>query len=411
MGLLHDDDYVDPFKGHDYVTPGNSNAGNPSDQMSRDRLRHEMPRRSIPPQPSIPRPQPSIPRPQPFVTQTQSIMPTRAAKKTRMPVIISAIAIVAVIALAIIGSATGHGRFDSTANQVDPNTEKFTSLASQEMVSERSGNLYTYGGRALSVTIASVERGPKNLNGDATLKVTYDCRNISHRTFVPAAVIHPVVSQDGVELRDALSPKSDGGHNFYNTQIKPGGSARITDYHVLPDARTPIAVLAYNSRQKNLVRSAFSFSDDGKSLTRIDFADMPEAPKVDPATFEEDGRIERANGTILHFRVDALDRDQSDGKPVMVARISWYFEHISTYEGFSQYASVHATQQGEELDRKYLYNGEYTTKSALAEDGVLVSSTYVFALDDAKDAARLTVNNGENVLFEKVLDPSDTDSL
>lgn len=182
---------------------------------------------------------------------------------------------------------------------------------------------------ALTVTIKNMEVGPTDINGQPTVKVTYGCRNLSRRAIYPNAVADSIVTQNGIELRKAVVTGYNGNLDLASKKIKSGETSEKVSYHVLSDMQTPIAMQVSNFRHKNLVRSAFAFDGSNETLTRIDYSDVPEAPKVDKAAFVEDGRVEELNGTILHFRLDSLEIQQNDeDEPLMVARISWYLRTL-----------------------------------------------------------------------------------
>lgn len=259
---------------------------------------------------------------------------------------------------------------------------------------------------ALTVTIKNMEVGPTDINGQPTVKVTYGCRNLSRRAIYPNAVADSIVTQNGIELRKAVVTGYNGNLDLASKKIKSGETSGKVSYHVLSDMQTPIAMQVSNFRHKNLVRSAFAFDGSNETLTRIDYSDVPEAPKVDKAAFVEDGRVEELNGTILHFRLDSLEIQQNDeDEPLMVARISWYLENTSTYETFSYHASVNARQGTETLDQDYLY-GDDSGLILRAQADVLATSIYAYELDDERTSVKLTIEGDDTVLFEKDFEPS-----
>ncbi len=155
-----------------------------------------------------------------------------------------------------------------------------------------------------------------------------------------------------------------------------------------------------NFRHKNLVRSAFAFDGSNETLTRIDYSDVPEAPKVDKAAFVEDGRVEELNGTILHFRLDSLEIQQNDeDEPLMVARISWYLENTSTYETFSYHASVNARQGTETLDQDYLYGDDSGFDSQSPSGMCWPPLSTLMSWMMSGTSVKLTIEGDDTVLF------------
>lgn len=412
MGLLNNDNYIDPFKGADYIDPG-KNAEKLSSNVDREHAQREAyeqqryakqqqtPQRTPTP-PQEPRHTPQ----QALVNRQTPISRTTRTRKSRIPIIIIAIAVLTIIAMNLVGTIVSHGGLDSIADRLDPNTEKYEQLSEQKTINETSGNLYSYGGMALTVTIKNMEVGPTDINGQPTVKVTYGCRNLSRRAIYPNAVADSIVTQNGIELRKAVVTGYNGNLDLASKKIKSGETSKKVSYHVLSDMQTPIAMQVSNFRHKNLVRSAFAFDGSNETLTRIDYSDVPEAPKVDKAAFVEDGRVEELNGTILHFRLDSLEIQQNDeDEPLMVARISWYLENTSTYETFSYHASVNARQGTETLDQDYLY-GDDSSLILRAQADVLATSIYAYELDDERTSVKLTIEGDDTVLFEKDFEPS-----
>lgn len=226
MGLLNNDNYIDPFKGADYIDPG-KNAEKLSSNVDREHAQREAyeqqryakqqqtPQRTPTP-PQEPRHTPQ----QALVNRQTPISRTTRTRKSRIPIIIIAIAVLMIIAMNLVGTIVSHGGLDSIADRLDPNTEKYEQLSEQKTINETSGNLYSYGGMALTVTIKNMEVGPTDINGQPTVKVTYGCRNLSRRAIYPNAVADSIVTQNGIELRKAVVTGYNGNLDLASKKIK-----------------------------------------------------------------------------------------------------------------------------------------------------------------------------------------------
>ena len=220
---------IDPFKGADYIDPG-KNAEKLSSNVDREHAQREAyEQQRYAKQQQTPQRTPHTPTGAPSHTTTGARQPTDTnqpndthKKKSRIPIIIIAIAVLTIIAMNLVGTIVSHGGLDSIADRLDPNTEKYEQLSEQKTINETSGNLYSYGGMALTVTIKNMEVGPTDINGQPTVKVTYGCRNLSRRAIYPNAVADSIVTQNGIELRKAVVTGYNGNLDLASKKIKSG---------------------------------------------------------------------------------------------------------------------------------------------------------------------------------------------
>ena len=110
MGLLNNDNYIDPFKGADYIDPG-KNAEKLSSNVDREHAQREAyeqqryakqqqtPQRTPTP-PQEPRHTPQ----QALVNRQTPISRTTRTRKSRIPIIIIAIAVLTIIAMNLVGT-------------------------------------------------------------------------------------------------------------------------------------------------------------------------------------------------------------------------------------------------------------------------------------------------------------------
>ena len=133
MGLLNNDNYIDPFKGAGLTsTPGKNaenypatwtasmhNAKHTNSSATPNNSRH--PTHPTPPQEPRHTPQ------QALVNRQTPISRTTRTRKSRIPIIIIAIAVLTIIAMNLVGTIVSHGGLDSIADRLDPNTENMSS--------------------------------------------------------------------------------------------------------------------------------------------------------------------------------------------------------------------------------------------------------------------------------------------
>lgn len=133
MGLLNNDNYIDPFKGADYIDPG-KNAEKLSSNVDREHAQREAyeqqryakqqqtPQRTPTP-PQEPRHTPQ----QALVNRQTPISRTTRTRKSRIPIIIIAIAVLTIIAMNLVGTIVSHGGLDSIADRLDPTPKNMSS--------------------------------------------------------------------------------------------------------------------------------------------------------------------------------------------------------------------------------------------------------------------------------------------
>lgn len=456
-------DYIDPFGGNDYVDPG-TNAGKLSDDVNREHALREAreQQRYASPQKSRNEPEaqpekdaakhpeneakdfgndakdearanrrgeeflndaddefPDEPDEDldddPEPSDASETDPLQERSLTELILMVWVVPLVLIAALVLIRglSASGPGtlseRFDNLVYSVKMRTDNYSKYAQHETTYEHAGNLYGYdNGRGMHVSIADVRIGPKTSYKDDTVAVTYDCKNISIKTFAPGLEMNTFVAQNGVELTKTTVPGATT-RNLNRDELKPRESSRYVVYYLLPKSDAPITVLVSNGLFANTVRSAFTLDaigaerNTGTRLKRVAYTSVPKPPQVDKSAFHEDGTVKRID-TSMHFRIDSMAKlHDSKGKPVAMIRIPWYFDDphkpYDHYNNFAEYAYVKASQNGRKLDC-VLWHDPNT------ENGVQATDVFMFQLNDEHSPVTFTITDDDKLSMRRTFDPS-----
>lgn len=310
-----------------------------------------------------------------------------------------------ILGLSRSGPGTLPERFDNLVYSVKMRTDNYSKYAQHETTYEHAGNLYGYdNGRGLHVSIANVRIGPQTSDKDDTIAVTYDCENISIKTFAPGKEMVPFVAQNGVELTKTTVPGATT-QDLYGDELKPRESSRRVVYYLLPKSDAPITVLVSNTLFANTVRSAFALDtigterSTGTRLKCIAYTSVPKPAQVDKSAFHEDGTV-----SSMHFHIGSMSKlHDSKGNPVAMVRIPWYFDDpykpYDHYNHFAQYAYVKASQNGRELDCVLWHDPH-------AENGVQTTSVFAFQLSDERSPVTFTITADDQLSMRRSFDPS-----
>lgn len=460
-------DYIDPFGGNDYVDPG-TNAGKLSDDVDREHALREAreQQRYASPQKSRnePEAQPEKdaakhpenranifgndsgseakanhrgekflndadddfpdesdedldedPDDDPDPSDASETDPLQERSLTELILMVWVVPLVLIAALVLIRglSTSGPGtlpeRFDNLVYSVKMRTDNYSKYAQHETTYEHAGNLYGYdNGRGMHVSIADVRIGPKTSDKDDTVAVTYDCKNISIKTFAPGLEMNTFVAQNGVELTRTTVPGATT-RNLNRDELKPRESSRYVVYYLLPESDAPITVLISNGLHANIVRSAFTLDaigtehNTGTRLKRVAYTSIPKPPQVDKSAFHEDGTVKKIN-TSMHFRIDSMAKlHDSKGNPIVMIRIPWYFDDphkpYDHYNHFAKYAYVKASQNGSKLDCVLWHDPH-------AENGVQTTDVFMFQLNDEHSPVTFTITDDDKLSMRRTFDPS-----
>lgn len=318
-------------------------------------------------------------------------------------------ALVLIRGLSTSGPGTLPERFDNLVYSVKMRTDNYSKYAQHETTYEHAGNLYGYdNGRGLHVSIADVRIGPKTSDKDDTVAVTYECKNISIKTFAPGLEMNTFVAQNGVELTKTTVPGSTT-RNLNRDELKPRESSRYVVYYLLPESDAPITVLVSNGLFANTVRSAFTLDavgterNTGSRLKRIAYTSVPKPPQVDKSAFHEDGTVKKIDNS-MHFHIDSMAKlHDSKGNPVAMIRIPWYFDDphkpYDHYDHFAKYAYVKASQNGRKLDCVLWHDPH-------AENGVQTTDVFMFQLNDEYSPVTFTITDDDKLSIRRTFDPS-----
>ena len=304
------------------------------------------------------------------------------------------------------GPGTLTERFDNLVYSFEMKTDDYSKYAQHETTYEHAGNLYGYdNGTGMHVSIADVRIGPKTSDKDDTVAVTYECENISIKTFAPGLEMNTFVAQNGVELTRTTVPGATT-RNLNRDELKPRESSRYVVYYLLPESDAPITVLVSNDLHVNIVRSAFTLDaigtehNTGTRLKRVAYTSIPKPPQVDKSAFHEDGTVKKIN-TSMHFRIDSMAKlHDSKGNPVAMIRIPRYIDNrYKLYDNFINYAYVKASQNGSKLDC-VLWHDPNT------ENGVQTTDVFMFQLNDEHSPVTFTIIGDDKLSMRRTFDPS-----
>lgn len=172
-------------------------------------------------------------------------------------IVLSVIAMVVTLSMQSAASkafdeALGTSSSNSESKSKDSNDSQGSNDASSKNdTMENEGTLKNF-----SVKIESAALSGKDYNGNDTVLVTYEWKNLSGKNNAFATVAHPQVFQSGQALETAIYSDQPEGYdaNSYLSELQPDASGKVTLGYVLKD-HSPITVevsdfLSFDSNAK-----------------------------------------------------------------------------------------------------------------------------------------------------------------